>query len=87
MPLALTTDVSLRTRIVRTLGGALIFVAAFVSVGLTAPADGPFTIGFVPDFLRLALDVDVKFGTMHLHYQWSAIPPNPPTTKPSGSLL
>jgi hypothetical protein len=79
--------VSLRSRIARTLGGTLIFFAAFVSVGLTAPADGPFTIGVDPDFLQLALDVDVKFGALHVHYQWSAIPRNPPTTKPSGSLL
>ena len=64
---------SLRSRIARTLAGTLIFVAAFVSVGLTAPADGPFTIGVNPDYLRLSVAVDVKVGALHWHYQWSAI--------------
>jgi hypothetical protein len=92
--------VSLRTRLLHTLVGTLIVVAAVVSVGLTAPADGPFTIGVHPEFLRLdpesvaesraralGLDVDVKFGSLHLHFKWSAIPLAPATTKSPGDLL
>jgi hypothetical protein len=90
----------LRTRFARTLAGTLIVVAALVSVGLTAPADGPFTIGLRPAFFRLdpealaesrahalGLDVDIKFGTLHLHFKWSAIPLTPATTKAPGTLL
>ena len=78
----------------------LIVVAALVSVGLTAPTGGPFTIGVRPAFLRLdpesiaesrahalGLDVDIKVGTLHLHFKWSAIPLAPSTTKSPGSLL
>jgi hypothetical protein len=92
--------VPLRTRLARTLLGTLIVFAALVSVGLTAPADGPFTIGVRPAFFRLdaealaesrahalGLDVDIKFGTLHLHFQWSAIPLTPATTKAPGTLL
>ena len=35
----------------------------------------------------LGLDLDIKFGALHLHYQWSAIPLTPATTKPAGTLL
>jgi hypothetical protein len=92
--------VPLRTRLARTLAGTLIVFAALVSVGLTAPADGPFTIGLRPAFLRLdaealaesrahalGLEVDIKFGTLHLHFKWSAIPLTPATTKAPGTLL
>jgi hypothetical protein len=92
--------VSLRTRLGRTLVGTLIVFAALVSVGITAPADGPFTIGVRPAFLRLdaealaesrahalGLEVDIKLGTMHLHFQWSAIPLTPATTKAADTLL
>jgi hypothetical protein len=78
----------------------LIVAAALVSVGLTAPDDGPFTIGVRPVFMRLdpvsiaesrahalGVDVDIKFGSLHLHYKWSAIPLTPATTKPTASLL
>jgi hypothetical protein len=90
----------LRTRLARTLVGTLIVFAALVSVGLTAPADGPFTIGLRPAFLRLdpealaesrahalGLDVDIKLGTLHLHFKWSAIPLTPATTNAPGTLL
>ena len=90
----------LRTRIVRALLGTLILFTALVSVGMTAPADGPFTIDVHPVFMRLdaasiaesrahalGLNVDVKFGTMHLHYTWSAIPLTPATTKPAPAPL
>jgi hypothetical protein len=92
--------VSLRRRLARTIAGTLIVIAAFVSVGLTAPADGPFTIGLHPAFFRLdpeavaeskahalGLDVDITLGTVHLHYKWSAIPLAPPTTKSPGTPL
>ena len=82
----------LRKQIARALVGALIVVMALVSVGLTASADGPFSIGIRPVFLRLdetanasspgsalGLDVDIKLGTIHLHIGWSAIP-LPPTS-------
>jgi hypothetical protein len=92
--------VPLRTRVARTLAGTLILFTALVSVGLTAPADGPFTIDVRPMFMRLdpaaiaesrahalGLDLDIKCGPLHLHYQWSAIPLTPATTKSSGTLL
>jgi hypothetical protein len=95
--------VTLRQRIVRTLIGTLIVVAACISVGLTAPADGPFSIGIRPVFLRLdadaiagsraralGLDVDLKLGTLHLHFGWSAVPLAalfPPSTRTAISLL
>ena len=76
-----------RTRVARTLTAALIACVALVSVGLTAPADSPFTIGVRPVFFRLdptsiaesrahalGLDIDITCWTMHLHFAWSAIP-------------
>jgi hypothetical protein len=92
-------SVSVRTRLIRTFVATLIALVALISVGLTAPADGPFTIGIRPAFLRLdpesvaasranafGLDVDVKFGRLHLHFNWSAIPLTT-TTKRAGTLL
>jgi hypothetical protein len=92
--------VPLRTRLARTFVATLIACAALVSVGLTAPADGPFTIDVHPMFMRLdpvaiaesrahalGLNVDIKFGTLHLHFTWSAIPLTPATTKSAGTLL
>jgi hypothetical protein len=92
--------VPLRTRLARTLVGTLIVLAALVSVGLTAPPDGPFTIGVRPVFFRfdpasiaesrahaLGFDVDITCWTMHLHFAWSAIPLTPSSTKPTGTLL
>jgi hypothetical protein len=92
--------VPLRTRLARLLVATTIAIAALASVGLTAPADGPFTIDLQPMFLRLdpaaiaesrahalGLSVDIKFGTLHLHFTWSAIPLSPPTTKSTGTLL
>jgi hypothetical protein len=92
--------VPLRTRLARTLVATLIASTALVSVGLTAPAGGPFTIDVQPVFLRLdpaaiaesrahalGLNVDIKFGTLHLHFTWSAIPLTPATTKFPGTLL
>ena len=77
----------MRKRLARTVAGTLILVAALISVGLTAPADGPFTIEVKPVFLRLdaaaladsrasalGLDIDIRIGTIHLHFAWSAVP-------------
>jgi hypothetical protein len=92
--------VPLRTRVARTLIGTLIVFAALVSVGVTAPPDGLFTIAVRPVFLRLGaqaiaesraralgLDVDIKFGALHLHFAWSAISLMPASTKPAPTLL
>jgi len=92
--------VTRHTQLARTLIGALILLTALVSVGLTAPDDGPFTIGVRPVFFQLdpesiaqsrahalGLDVDIKFGALHLHYKWSAIPLMPATTKAPSNLL
>ena len=95
--------VTLRQRLSRTFAGTLLALAALISVGLTAPANGPFTIGITPVFLRLdaaavaesraralGLDVDIKLWTLHLHFAWSAIPMavlSPASTKPAGGLL
>jgi hypothetical protein len=92
--------VTLRVRAARAAAATLIAFAALVSVGLSAPADGPFTIAIRPVLLRLdpssiahsqahafGLDIDVTFGSLHLHYAWSAIPLAPASTKRADSLL
>jgi hypothetical protein len=92
--------VPLRVRAARIAAATLIAFAACVAVGLTAPADGPFTIAVRPFVLRLdptsiaqsrahalGLDVDVRLGSLHLHYAWSAIPLAPTSTKPRGNLV
>jgi hypothetical protein len=79
--------VTIRKHVARTAAGTLILLAALISVGLTAPADGPFTIDIKPVFLRLdassleqsragalGLDIDIRIGTVHLHFAWSAVP-------------
>ena len=84
----------------RTCLATLIVFTAIVSVGITAPQDGPFTIDVHPFFLRLhesavaesrahalGLDIDLKFWTLHVHFGWSAIPLAPTTTKPAKTLL
>ena len=78
---------TLRQRAARTLAGTLIFLAALISVGLAAPADGLFSIEVRPVFLRLdaaahpesrasalGLDVDIRIWTLRLHVAWSAVP-------------
>jgi hypothetical protein len=92
--------VSFRTRLARVLVATMIALVALVSVGLTAPADGLFTIGLHPAFFRLdpdavaqsrahalGLDVDIKLGRVHLHFKWTAIPLAPATTKSQETLL
>jgi hypothetical protein len=77
--------VPLRTRLAHSVATIAIAFLAFVAVGLTAPADSPFTIRIHAVFL--ALDLNVKVGTMHLRYHWSAIPSLEPTTKTGSTLL
>ena len=76
---------SLRARIGRTVAGTLILLIALVSVGLTSPADGPFSIGIRAMFL--GIDIDIKVGAAHLRYNWSAIPLPAATTKTPDTLF
>ena len=75
----------LRTRLARAVVATLIIVSALVSVGITAPADAPFSIGLRAIFL--GIDVDIKIGTAHIRFNWSAIPLTSPTTKSASTLL
>ena len=98
--MAFQTGVAFRTFITRALVGTAIFLTAVIAVGMTAPADGIFSIVIRPVFMRLdpvaiaesraralGLDVDVKLGAMHLHLGWSAIPLMPTSTKPTSNLF
>ena len=80
--------------------GVLVLFTALVSVGLTAPADGPFSIVITPVFVRLdrtaiaesraralGFDLVVKIGSMHMHLGWSAVPISSLTTNPQPGLL
>ena len=84
----------------RTVMGVLVLFTALVSVVLTAPADGPFSIVITPVFVRLdrtaiaesraralGFDLDVKIGSMHMHLGWSAVPISSLTTNPQPGLL
>ena len=83
---AFASFVQFRRIIGRALLGAIIAMTALVSVGLTAPADGVFSISVHPTLLRLdrtaieqsrasalGLDIDIKIGSMHVHLGWSAL--------------
>jgi hypothetical protein len=85
--MAFPIGVPLRQHLARTAIGTLLFLSALISVGLAAPADGVFSIEIQPVFLRLdaaavaesrasalGLDVDIRIGTLHLHFAWSAVP-------------
>ena len=101
--MAQTGPVTFRQRLTRTVAGTLLFLAALISVGLAAPADGVFSIDVTPVFLHLdaaaaggarpsalGLAVDIRIWTVHLHYAWSAVPMaalTTPSTKPAGRLL
>jgi len=63
------------------------FVRTMVGVGLTAPLDSPFSLRIRPVLLRvdattmaesrasaLGLDIDLRLGSLHFHFEWSAIP-------------
>jgi hypothetical protein len=78
--------VHLRQLLTRAALGVLIIVTALVSVGVTAPEDGAFSIAVRPVLFRLdpaaiqqsraralGVDVDIKIGTMHVHLGWSAL--------------
>jgi hypothetical protein len=92
--------VTFRKRLARTAAGTLILIVALISVGLTAPADSPFTIDVKPVFLRLdpaasanssalGLDIDIRIGGLHFHYAWTAVPMAAlhPSTKELRELL
>ena len=72
--LALSALVPLRTRIAHAIGATLIVFIALTGVGMTAPADAPFSIAVRPVLLTLGLDIDIKIWTMHMHFAWSALP-------------
>lgn len=90
----------LRQYIARLLVGTAILFTALIAVGITAPADGIFSIAIEPVFMRvdpaaiaqsraraLGLDLDVKLGAMHLHFGWSAIPLSPGSTNSGPDLF
>jgi hypothetical protein len=92
--------VPLRKWLASALTTVVVLFTAFVSVGLTAPADGPFSIVITPVFVRLdrsaieqsrarvlGFDVDVKIGSMRIHLGWSAVPISSLTTKTEAGLL
>jgi hypothetical protein len=63
-----------KSTVIRATLTTLTLVVALITVGLTAPADGLFTIRVQPVFLRLGVDLDLKVGSMHVHGSWSALP-------------
>ena len=67
-------DVSTRHVIWKAIATVLIACTALGSVGFTAPANSLFTIRIRPVLVNLAIDVDIKVGTMHVHERWSALP-------------
>ena len=77
--------VPLRFRLAQALLAIVIGSTALAAVGLTAPADAPFSIVVRPVFVSLGVDVDVKVWNMHLHFAWSAIPPAAASTKAAGT--
>jgi hypothetical protein len=92
--------VPLRRWLARTVTTILVIFTALVSVGLTAPADGPFSIVITPVFVRLdgaaiaesraralGFDVDIKIGSLRMHMGWSAVPISNLTTNTPPDLL
>ena len=75
----------LRTWLARTVLTTLIAFTAITAVGLTASADAPFSIRVRAIFL--GLDIDVKIGSAHLRFDWSAVPLAWATTKDPGTTL
>jgi hypothetical protein len=76
--------VPLKYRLAHAVLAILIAATSLTGVGLTAPADAPFTIVVRPVIMSLGVDVDVKVWSRHLHFAWSAIPPAGASTKASG---
>jgi hypothetical protein len=66
--------VAVRKTVSRALVATLIVFTALVSVGLTAPRDGVFSITIRTALIRLAIDIDVKIASAHFHTRWSALP-------------
>ncbi len=85
MGLALSGAVAFRKRLARTIAATLILFCALVAVGITAPADAPFSISIRPVLENLGVDLDVKVWTLHWHVSWSAL--SAPSTKISGPTL
>jgi hypothetical protein len=81
MRLALTPAVPLRTRIARALVATAIVFGSIVAVGVTAPAEAPFTITFRPVLANIGFDIDVKVWRVHVSFAWSAIPSTATSTK------
>jgi len=76
--------VPLRFRFAQALLAIVIGCTALAAVGLTTPADAPFSIVVRPVFVSLGVDVDVKVWSLHLHFAWSALPPAAASTKAAG---
>ena len=81
MTLALPPVVPLRKRLARTLIAVVIVFSSLVAVGMTAPAEAPFTISLRPVFATLGFNLDIKVWTVHVHFTWSAIPTASASTK------
>jgi len=81
MRLALSPLVPLRKRIAKTIVATLIVFSSLVAVGMTAPAEAPFTITVRPVLATLGFNVDVKVWTLRVHFTWSAIPTASASTK------
>ena len=86
MGLALSPLVPLRTRLAKALVATLIVFTALVAVGVTAPAEAPFTIAIRPTFVNLGLDIDIKVWSVHLHFAWSALS-SAASTKADGRVI
>jgi len=86
MGLALRPSVPLRTRLLRLVAATLIVFTAMVGVGVTAPADAPFSIAIRPVFVNLGVDIDIKVWTMHLHFAWSALPAASSTKRDNATI-
>jgi len=81
MTLALPPVVPLRKRLARTLIAVVIVFSSLVAVGMTAPAEAPFTISLRPVFATLGFNLDIKVWTVHVHFTWSALPTASASTK------
>jgi hypothetical protein len=81
MRLAFTPAVPLRTRIAKTFIATLIVFSSLVAVGMTAPAEAPFTISLRPVLATLGFNIDIKLWTVHVHFAWSALPTASASTK------
>src|SRR5262249_20091687 len=96
----LASGVALRHSIGRLIAGAAILFTALMAVGLTSPADSPFSIAIKPVFMHVdpaaiaerrarifGIDLDVRVGSHHLHVGWSPIPLVPASTKPTATVF